>query len=238
MVRINSSGAGDLPAGGIPMIETTPWNWDKVEEAYWLEPAEEVRSLLDRWRGAGLSRVLDLGCGLGRHALLFARAGFSVTGYDLSEAGLARMKAMAAEEGLLVSAAVGDLRSLPFSDASFDCVLAYRSIYHCDYPGLVASIGEARRVLNPGGELFANFLSKESPYYGTGEGATSDPRVRMKLEEGGAVLPHCYLDEAELRSLLSLFDAREFRHGTESAERSGSIYFSVLASSADSASGR
>ena len=220
------------------MIETKPWNWARVNDAYWLEPAEEVRSLLDRWKDAGLMRLLDLGCGLGRHALLFARAGFSVTGFDLSEAGLARMKAMAADEGLRVSAAVGDLRSLPFRDASFDCILAYRSIYHCDYSGLVASVGEARRVLSSGGELFANFLSKESPYYGTGEGATSDPRVRMKLEEGGAVLPHCYLDEAELRALLSPFGIEEFRHGTERVERSASIYFSVLASSGDSASGR
>lgn len=216
------------------MIEAKPWNWARVNDAYWLEPAEEVRSLLDRWKGAGFARILDLGCGLGRHALLFARAGFSVTGFDLSEVGLARMKALAADEGLLVSAAVGDLRSLPFRDASFDCILAYRSIYHCDFQGLVESIGETERVLANGGELFANFLSKESPYYRKGEGATSDPKVRLKLEEGGAVLPHCYLDEAELRDLLKGFGLKELRRGAEPAERSGSIYFSALASSGTS----
>jgi SAM-dependent methyltransferase len=212
------------------MIQTKPWNWGKVNEAYWLEPAEEVRALLDRWKGAGLSRVLDLGCGLGRHALLFARAGFSVTGFDLSEIGLARMKALAADEGLRVLAAHGDLRSLPFPDGSFDCVLAYRSIYHCDHQGLIESLGEARRVLARGGELFANFLSKESPYYRRGDGACSDPRVRMKVEEGGAVLPHCYLDEAELRFLLSGFRIESFVLDPEPEAPSASRYFSVLAS--------
>jgi SAM-dependent methyltransferase len=212
------------------MIRTRPWNWEKVNETYWLEPADEARSLLDRWKGSGLSRILDLGCGLGRHALLFARAGFSVTGIDLSEIGLARMKALASEEGLRVLAARGDLRSLPFRDGAFDCVLAYRSIYHCDFQGLAESVGEARRVLAYGGELFANFLSKESPYYATGAGATSDPRVRMKLEEGGAVLPHCYLEESELRALLSGFEIRSLVLDPGSEDSGPSRYFSVLAS--------
>jgi SAM-dependent methyltransferase len=214
------------------MIRTRPWNWEKVNESYWLEPAEEARSLCDRWKDAGLSRILDLGCGIGRHALLFARAGFSVTGLDLSEIGLSRMKALAADEGLRVSASHGDLRSLPFGGGAFDCVLAYRSIYHCDYRGLIESVGEVRRVLAFGGELFANFLSKESPYSGTGEGITSDPRVRMKFEEGGAVLPHCYLDEDELRFLLSGFDIKELIADPEPEAPGESRYFSVLASPA------
>ena len=96
------------------MIQTKPWNWDMVNEAYWLEPAPDVRSLLERWKDAGFSRVLDLGCGLGRHALLFARAGFSVTGFDLSEIGLAKLRERAGVERLHVLTAMGDLRELPF----------------------------------------------------------------------------------------------------------------------------
>jgi SAM-dependent methyltransferase len=211
------------------MILTKPWNWDKVDEAYWLEPAPDVRLLLERWKDAGFSRILDLGCGLGRHALLFARSGFSVTGYDLSEIGLAKLRERARAERLPVLTAMGDLRELPFRDGAFDCVLAYRSIYHCDYRGLVDSVGETRRVLAPDGELFANFLSKESSYYRSGAGATSDPRVRMKVEEGGAVLPHCYLDEEELASLLEDYDVARIDSDREPERPGASMYHTVLA---------
>jgi SAM-dependent methyltransferase len=214
------------------MIRTKPWDWAKVEEAYWLEPAEDVRLLLARWKDAGYSRILDLGCGLGRHALLFARSGFAVTGFDLSGIGLAKLRELASAERLEIGTAMGDLRELPFSDEAFDCVLAYRSIYHCDYRGLVDSLGEARRVLVPGGELFANFISRDSAYFRTGQGGTDDPGVRMKAEEGGAVLPHCYLDESGLRSLLSAFDIRRFYLEPEPALSAASRYYSVIAARA------
>jgi SAM-dependent methyltransferase len=212
------------------MTQAKAWDWEKVAEAYWLEPADEVRALLARWTEAGYSRLLDLGCGLGRHALLFARSGFSVTGFDLSEIGLARLREQAQAEKLAVLTAMGDLRALPFRDAAFDCVLAYRSIYHCDAQGLLDSLGEARRVLAPGGEFFANFLAKDSAYFGSGEGLTDDPRVRMKTEEGGAVLPHCYVDEGELRALLSAFDIRTLGFEPQPEWPGASSYYSVLAS--------
>lgn len=212
------------------MIRTKPWNWDKVDEAYWLEPAADVRPLVDRWEAAGYSRLLDLGCGIGRHALLFARAGFEVAGFDLSPVGLARLRDLAAVESLDILTAMGDTRELPFPNDSFDCVLAYRSIYHCDFRGLVDSVGEALRVLAPGGEFFANFLSKESSYYASGEGSGADPRVRMKLEEGGELLPHCYLDEEELRGLLSGFDIHRLALDAEPEKPGASRYFSIVAS--------
>jgi SAM-dependent methyltransferase len=214
------------------MTQASPWNWDRVEEGYWLEPAAEVRILLERWKAAGYSRLLDLGSGLGRHSLLFARAGFEVTGFDLSEFGLAKLRDMARAEGLGIMTAMGDLRDLPFDEGAFDCVLAYRSIYHCDFQGLVDCVAELRRVLSAGGELFANFLSADSPYYAAGEGATSDPRVRTKLEEGGAVLPHCYLSEGELRELLSAFEIRRLLADADAGASAASRYYTVLASPA------
>ena len=77
---------------------------------------------------------------------------------------------------------LGELRDLPFHEGAFDCVLAYRSIYHCDFAALVDSVGEALRVLAPGGELYA-VSCPGVPYYRSGEGSApapvsaADPRV-------------------------------------------------------------
>ena len=52
----------------------------------------------------GQLRALDLGCGVGRHALLFARLGFDVSAVDLAEAGLAEVRRGAEAEGLTIDA--------------------------------------------------------------------------------------------------------------------------------------
>ena len=53
----------------------------------------------------------------------------------------------------------------------------------------------------------------------------------MKLEEGGALLPHCYLDEEELRELLSGFDIRRLGLDVEPERPGASRYYTVIAAS-------
>lgn len=71
--------------------------------------------------GMGRGRLLDLGCGDGRNAFYFASHGFEVVGLDYSRAGLAKIERRAAEEGLAVRAAYGDLEEgAPGMEGSFD----------------------------------------------------------------------------------------------------------------------
>ncbi len=67
-------------------------------------------------------RILDVGCGTGRHAIELARRGYSVTGIDLSESQLARAREKAREAGVTVDFQRHDARSLPFS-REFDMVI-------------------------------------------------------------------------------------------------------------------
>jgi len=78
-----------------------------------------IVSLLGLDTGA---RVLDLACGHGRHAILLAKRGFDVTGYDLSEVFLARARADAEAEGVTARWVRGDMRELPF-DGEFHAVI-------------------------------------------------------------------------------------------------------------------
>jgi ubiquinone/menaquinone biosynthesis C-methylase UbiE len=61
-------------------------------------------------------RILDIGCGTGRHAVELAKRGYTVTGVDLSESQLQRAREKAAEAGVAIQWEQGDARSLKFQN--------------------------------------------------------------------------------------------------------------------------
>jgi malonyl-CoA O-methyltransferase len=111
-----------------------------------------VRARLGDVRGR---RVLDLGCGTGRHALPLAAAGAVVTAVDFSPGMLARARAKPGAGRVRFVAA--DLRRpLPFPDAAFDLVVSGLVLEHL--PDLPAVFAEARRVLRPGGRAVVSTI--------------------------------------------------------------------------------
>ena len=102
-------------------------------------------------------RVLDLGCGFGRHAFESLRRGAEVVACDFSLAELkdvtAMFEAIAAEEAATLPATAsgaatnGDATRLPFADASFDRIIASEVLEHIPDDG--AAFAELARVLNP-----------------------------------------------------------------------------------------
>lgn len=67
-------------------------------------------------------RILDVGCGTGRHAIELTKRGYHVTGIDLSESQLARARKKAAEEGLDIDFQQQDARNLSF-EGEFDAAI-------------------------------------------------------------------------------------------------------------------
>ncbi len=89
-------------------------------------------------------RVLDVGTGAGRAALLLARAGAMVTAIDASDEMLAVARERAATEGARIRFEHGDAHTLEFPDRAFDVVVCLRLLMHA--PEWRRVVGELCRV--------------------------------------------------------------------------------------------
>ena len=129
-----------------------PADWfDGFFEGAWLDdialhaPTDrtelQVSFLLDRLEGAPGRRVLDLACGHGRISLPLARAGWDVTGIDLSERSLAVARAAAEQAGLRIDFVHGDMRNPPAGP--FDAVVNLYTSF-----GYFEAESENQKVLN------------------------------------------------------------------------------------------
>ena len=107
-------------------------------------------------------RVLDLGCGEGRHVIAAcALDGVDAVGVDLSLKDLAtarermaEFRDAASEDSALFLLLAGDALKLPFADESFDAVICSEVLEHI--PDYRSALAEISRVLKPGGRFCAS----------------------------------------------------------------------------------
>lgn len=116
-----------------------------------------------RWRQASLAELAKLPGGVGGKRILIAGigsgldipdlpAGADYTGIDITPAMLRRAHQRAAKCGRSMALETGDVMALPYADASFDAVVMHLIV--AVVPDAARALGEAARVLKPGGRIF------------------------------------------------------------------------------------
>lgn len=209
------------------------WDWSKENNSIWLSPSEESYYVVQRWKEKGYKRILDFGCGLGRHSVLFAKEGYCVNAFDLSVEATEYLKYWAEEEQLSIEVKVADMQNLPYPDDSFDAVFAYHVISHTDTLGIRQILGEISRILKPGGELYMTLCSKETWSFKDAGYPKLDNNTVIKTVDGPEKdIPHFYVNLDDIIELLPNFEIVRIRHTDDcyfAKHRQNSKHFFILA---------
>ncbi|MEC9439914.1 MAG: class I SAM-dependent methyltransferase [Myxococcota bacterium] len=107
------------------------------------------------------SRILDLACGFGRHALSLAPRKYEIVGLDLSMALLQRGLAEAQRRNLSIKFVHGDMRSMNFNAIFDGCYLWQTSFGYFDDPTNFKVLQGVHHSLKPGGRFLLDIVNRD-----------------------------------------------------------------------------
>jgi len=160
--------------------------WDDLSGAKGDDSYASIHAFLESSFAAHLnadSTVLELGCGGGQVALMFARRGCITHGLDYSPTAVSLARLNADRAGLTVDFREGDCLTLKdYADASFDLVVD-NHVWHCivGREDRAAFLKSAFRVLKPGGLFFSETMTREGGFSPSTVGA--DPATFVALNQ-------------------------------------------------------
>jgi cyclopropane fatty-acyl-phospholipid synthase-like methyltransferase len=101
-------------------------------------------------------KALDIGMGQGRNSMFLAALGWDVTGFDISEVGVAQANAEAAKRGLKIDARVGDVDKFDYGKDRYDLIVG---MYMHEY--LTRNAAKVMAALKPGGMLVVEGIHRD-----------------------------------------------------------------------------
>ncbi len=120
-----------------------------------LDIQEDMKDVITFLKNEKVKKILDLGCGSGRHTVLLAKQGFEVYATDVSKSGLVITKKWLKKENLQAKIKkCSCYEKFPFRDYFFDAIISTQVIHHNFHDKIKFCISEIERVLKPKGIVF------------------------------------------------------------------------------------
>ncbi|STA75282.1 Tellurite resistance protein TehB [Campylobacter lari] len=153
-------------------------------------------------------KILDLGCGAGRHLKFLAENGFDTYGCDYSEKSIKICQKLL--ENFNVKLDVSSMDNLPYEDNFFDGLICYGVLYYGTKLQIEKSIQEIHRVLKNKGKAFVVVRSLEDYRYSNGIYINNNEvvvneksKTRSGFKENGMHIN--FFNKKELRFMFSRF---------------------------------
>jgi len=191
-------------------------DWEKIFEEkghIFVNPHPDMSRLTKIFQNEDVKRILDLGCGTGRHLVHFSREGFEVSGFDASKTAIDLAVKWLKDEEL--DADVHQHRmeeQFPYLDDFFDAIISIQVIHHNLMRDILTTVKEVERVLKIGGHLFITV-----PILGPKPEDPEDDWNLHQVEAGTFIpqsgpesgIPHHYFTEEELLEVFRNFRVLE-----------------------------
>lgn len=191
------------------------WNKFFSEGHYiWKNPDIKIKRIVPFLKRRKVKKILDLGCGAGRHMIYLGKKGFIMIGLDFSAKALSiaqsRLERESVKNYVLINHAI---LNLPFPDDHFDAVVSINVVHHDRIKNIRKTISEIKRVLKKRGIVIINLASTENTKFGRGKEIEKNTFIKSNGNDKGVL--HHFFSEKEARGLFSGFKIRELRRDNE-----------------------
>ncbi|MBW2975518.1 class I SAM-dependent methyltransferase [Candidatus Woesearchaeota archaeon] len=196
-------------------------SWDTVYQNIGVVQKQVYKLIKDSvvlFRKNNVKRILDLGCGTGRHTIFLAKKGFELYGIDISQHGLDITKKRKDElklKGIVLRKA--DMGKLPFKKDFFDAVICTSVINHARLNKIKDTFWEIERVLREKGIFVLQVLSPRD--FTSKTGKEIEPGTRIDIADYDSDVPHYFFTKSELEGFLNNFKVIKFTEESKISER-------------------
>lgn len=180
-----------------------------------------VKDSVEFLRKNKCKKILDLGCGTGRHSFFLAKEGFEVTGIDPSVSGLEIARKKAEKLGLKIEFKVGTKEDTGFEDDYFDGIVCTNVLSHSNFSGIKDSVREIERVLKRGGLFIITDITTKREDYGIGKEIEQNTFINIP-KHIDSEMPHHFFTEEELKGLFKNFEVLK-KYYTKEGRHKGQI---------------
>lgn len=146
-------------------------------------------------------RILDLGCGNGKHSIYLNSSGFDVYASDIDCSKIIKNTEKLNLSNLIIRK--HSFTAIPYDNDFFDAVICTSTLHHAVISDINQGINEVYRALKSNGYFVFDFLSALDTSYGLGTKIEKNTFIGSRTGEEN--IPHHYTDESELKALLNKF---------------------------------